>query len=210
MKFQTIEQLAQELAVSTDEAQSLLKSGGLSLDDIDGLILDALKADLKGAIATEIKKSSAQITPTSQSLATQPIATNSSIKGGKLAPKKESAIAGIKKRGSSKVAKNQPIEKVQIEKASIKSNIQAGEVSVIEEAASAGYNSDVGTLAASAYLGGVQMRFADEVSANMPKAMGGMFDGIGKISDERHQGVFDHVRINQPHQEESTADEWSF
>lgn len=95
---------------------------------------------------------------------TSAIATNSSIKGGKLAPKKEGAIAEIKKRGSSKVAKNQPIEKVQIEKASIKSNIQSGEVSVIEEAASAGYNSDVGTLAASAYLGGVQMRFADEVS----------------------------------------------
>jgi len=174
---------------------------------------EKLSADLvdSAMISVIARKAQAGITPTSQSLATtQPIATNSSIKGGKLAPKKEGAIAEIKKRGSSKVAKNQPIEKVQIEKASIKSNIQAGEVSVIEEAASAGYNSDVGTLAASAYLGGVQMRFADEVSANMPKAMGGMFDGIGKISDERHQGVFDHVRMNQPHQEEAKADEWSF
>lgn len=183
-------------SATTAQIEDILTKSQIDVDLVDDSMISLIA-----------RKAQSGIAPTSTQLA-QPIATNSSVKKSALAKKEGSTIA-TKKRGSSKVAKTQPVEKVQIEKASIKADIQSNEVAIVEEAASAGYNSDVGTLAASAYLGGVQMRFAEEVNANMPKAMSGIFDSIGDISDTRYQGIFDHVRINEPAQPEDAID-WSF
>lgn len=197
----TLIELATQLNCSTVKAEEVLAANSLTLSDIDETFIPSLKAEMdKSALSTGVSNTSAQLA-----------STNSSVKpAGKLATKKEEGtIATSKKRGSSKVAKTpEPVKDLQVAKRSVKADIQSSEVLVVEEAASAGYNSDVGTLAASAYLGGVQMRFADEVSANLPKAMSGIFGSIGEISDTRHQGIFDHVRINEPSEE--TAIDWSF
>lgn len=196
----TLIELANQLNCSVSKAEELLTANSLTISDVDESFIPSLRSEMgKSALSTGVSGST-QIT--------QPRSTNSSVKKSALVKKEEGAIA-TKKRGSSKVAKTpEPVEDLQIAKRSVKADIQSSEVLVVEEAASAGYNSDVGTLAASAYLGGVQMRFADEVNASLSKSMSGIFDSIGEISDTRYQGVFDNVRINEPSEE--VAIDWSF
>ena len=196
----TLIELAKQLNCSTAKAEEVLAANSLTISDVDETFIPSLKAEMdKSALSTGVNGSS-------QSLATQSTVTNSSIKSGKLAPKKEGAIA-TSKRGSSKVAKSVPVEKAQIEKASTRALIKDLEVGAIEEAATAGYNADTGKLAAIAYVSALQMRVADDVAVMMPKAINGIFASIGEVSDTRYQGIFDNVRINEEPEEVSI--DWS-
>lgn len=204
MNLSEITKAVQAIAPSTTTAQveAFLESSELTPELIDSTMIPALVKSLESSIAPN-PATSTQITEARS----RTNVTNSSVKKSALAKKEGSAIA-TSKRGSSRVAKSAPVEKAQIETASTKALIQDLEVSTIEEAANAGYNADTGKLAAIAFVTGVQMRATDDIAMMLPKAMSGIFGSIGEVSDTRYQGIFDHVRINEPDKE--VAIDWSF
>ena len=201
MNLSEITKAVQAIAPSTTTAQveAFLESSELTPELIDSTMIPALVKSLESSIAPN-SSTSTQLTEVRSR-------TNSSVKKTALANKEDGAIAKSK-RGSSRVAKSTQVEKAQIEKASTKTLIKDIEVSAIEDAANAGYNADTGKLAAIAFVTGVQMRATDDIAMMLPKAMSGIFGSIGEVSDTRYQGIFDHVRINEPDKE--VAIDWSF